>query len=225
MYELFSVREGYCCPYRDKYSTACTCTLIKGKYNVIVNTLSYFDRYNVLSALSKYGLGVHDINYVVSTHARPDYFGNNNIFRNSIHIVGNCISKKMEYQKSPLSLGNTYYIDEDNLKVIPTPGYTLTDLTVVVRSNIGIVYITGELFQCQKTFDKGENSELNLFTNMRRIEYPIFWRFNRNMVVKHADYIVPGHGEIFRITDQRRRDFFKAYNIGKRKRRRNNNSK
>lgn len=51
MYELFFVRKGHCSKFEEHYSKTCTCTLIKGKYNVIVNTLSYWDRWSVLKGL------------------------------------------------------------------------------------------------------------------------------------------------------------------------------
>lgn len=45
------------------------------------------------------------------------------------------------------------------------------------------------------------------------------------MVMNAADYIVPGHGDIIEVTEQRRRNFFKIYNPVTRKRRRNNDWK
>ncbi|XP_066909059.1 uncharacterized protein C03F11.2 [Halyomorpha halys] len=169
------------------------------------------------SSLKMNELTQDDIHYVISTHERPDYSGCNYQFKGSIHIVGHSISKKNQHFKSPLSIGHDYYIDGEYLKIIPTPGYTLTDITVVVATPNGMYYIAGELFQNELSFTEREDSERILFTSKRRIEYPLFWRYNRHMVMNLAHCIVTGHGEVVEVK-KLKKHFFKIDNTLKRER-------
>jgi glyoxylase-like metal-dependent hydrolase (beta-lactamase superfamily II) len=90
-------------------------------------------------------------------------------------------------------LGEEFLI-EPKVKVICTPGHTADSVSVLVQTgnNQGLVAITGDLFEREAD-----------------IEFPVLWREtagsqdpqtqerNRNMILKTADWIVPGHGPMF----------------------------
>ena len=80
------------------------------------------------------------------------------------------------------------------MEVIPTPGHTNNDVSVIVKNTMyGVVAITGDLFEKEGDLERddlwkqfSENSELQLE--------------NREKVLRIADFIVPGHGKMFRNT-------------------------
>ena len=78
------------------------------------------------------------------------------------------------------------------MEVIPTPGHTNHDVSVIVEdTRFGVVAITGDLFE------KGEDLAMDQlwtqYSENREQQYQ-----NRLKVLRKADYIVPGHGKMFK---------------------------
>ncbi len=91
---------------------------------------------------------------------------------------------------------NTFFIDGDeNLEIIRTPGHTLTDVSLIVRNipGLGTVALVGDLIL----------NEIEATTQPA----PEFaqsvggYNASRQRIVCLADYILPGHGVMFRVTD------------------------
>lgn len=92
----------------------------------------------------------------------------------------------------------------DGIVISTTPGHTYDDVTVHVDTKVddkkARIAITGDLFE----------KELDIFN-------PLIWKKlgrpelvktqaeNRLAVITWADYIVPGHGPMFKVTDQIRK--------------------
>lgn len=118
-----------------------------------------------------------------------------NFFRDAIHIVGYDVSKQNTYFTNNLSNGGKYTIDDD-VEVIPTPGHTLQHVSVIVKTeNMGVVAIAGDLFEKREDLinssiwkSAGSQSEKKQTKN-------------RNRVLQLADWIVPGHGPMFKVPD------------------------
>lgn len=201
-YEVHVLYNGYSKSNENGMEANCTCTLIKGKFNVIVDTMTAWDGDLILEGLKKYGVKPEDVQYVISTHGHSDHLGNNHLFLNAIHIVGHCISKKNQYFDEPFSTGGNYVIDKEDLLVIPTPGHTLSDVSVLVKTEQGIVAITGDLFE--KEEDIG-NEYIWLSAGS---ESPALQRYHRQYIIRHASYIIPGHGPLFQVTEEIKKSFF-----------------
>ncbi|XP_038207969.1 metallo-beta-lactamase domain-containing protein 1 isoform X4 [Zerene cesonia] len=142
MCEVVVLHDGYSFVNNDGEMIAnCSCTLIKGPHNIIIDTMTPWDSEVILTALKEHQITPDDINFVVSTHGHSDHTGNNNLFLKATHIVGFSISFKDKYYIHPFEKGEEYVIN-DFVKIIPTPGHTLSDVTVLVKSeeeNIAIV--------------------------------------------------------------------------------------
>lgn len=174
-----------------------TCTLVRDKsVNVLVDTLGPWSREQLLSHLSSHGLKPSDIDFVVGTHGHPDHIGNLNLFTSckTKHIVGYSIYHKDTYFDHDWSSGLPFELTS-NIKVIPTPGHTLSCVSVIVNNvqDLGTVAVVGDLFECQSDLTD-ESIWLNVGS-----EDPEKQRANRSLVLSKADYIVPGHGEMFRV--------------------------
>ena len=78
--------------------------------------------------------------------------------------------------------------------MIATPGHTKQDVSVIVRVSGGIVAVVGDLFE---SADDLEQEELWRSSS----EFPEEQERNRRKILKMADYIVPGHGDMFAVRE------------------------
>lgn len=192
MYEVHVLFVGYCRPTEGGMLANCTCTLVKGPKNIIVDTMTPWDGKSLIDALEQHGIGCDNIDYVISTHGHSDHIGNNNLFLNAKHLVGRCISyKQMYYDDSQFfNSDGVYKIDED-VQIISTPGHTLTDVSIIVKTDKGSIGIVGDLFEKE---DDVENESIWLNAGS---EDPVSQRKNRKMIMEQVDWIIPGHGTMF----------------------------
>lgn len=166
-------------------------TLVKGPKNIIVDTGGPWDREMILGALAAEGLDVKDIQYVICTHGHSDHTGNNNLFTDATFVVSFDISKGDLYTFHDFKSGEPYRIDED-VEVMPTPGHTGQDVSVIVRTKEGVVAIAGDLFECEEDLEDESLWRVNSSNETEQEQ-------NRKRLLTLADFIIPGHGGMFRI--------------------------
>ena len=216
--ELFVLHNGYSNFITSKdlkvptMEANCSCSLIRNeKHNVIVDTMNPWDGPKIKESLLKYDLRPDQIDFVVSTHGHTDHVGNNNLFLNAVHIVGFSVSKGDKFYLHPFDEGIPYLIggedDIDKIEVIPTPGHTMDSVSVIAKCKDNTtVVIAGDLFEKEEDLKNpyiwvGAGSE-----NKEKQE------FNRLRILNIADYIVPGHGPMFKITEDSRTSYHKLSN-------------
>ncbi|XP_028401619.1 metallo-beta-lactamase domain-containing protein 1-like [Dendronephthya gigantea] len=165
-----------------------TCTLITGPKNIIVDTGSPSDREKIINSLKEHGLATSDIDYVICTHGHIDHVGNLNLFPGAKFIVGYDIMDGDSYAEHDFKGGSIYRIN-DNIEVIPTPGHTHSDVSVLVRNVeiYGTVVICGDLFE--KEHDENDWQSLSECIEEQKK--------NREKILKLANYVIPGHGAMF----------------------------
>ncbi|XP_066245351.1 metallo-beta-lactamase domain-containing protein 1 [Euwallacea similis] len=187
---LFS---GYSEVQKNTMNANCTCTLIKGPPNCIIDTMTAWDGSKIVAALQKHGITPNDINYVICTHGHSDHIGSNYLFQNAIHIVGFSVSQGDHYYLSPdIAKGDNYEIT-DNIKVIPTPGHTLQDVSVIITIKNVVYAITGDLFEKFEDLED-DNVWISAGTDNEQLQ-----RANRAEILKIANFIIPGHGPMFQV--------------------------
>ncbi|KZC05150.1 PREDICTED: metallo-beta-lactamase domain-containing protein 1 [Dufourea novaeangliae] len=199
MCEVIVLFDGYSINLEDgTMKTNCSCTLIKTSKNIIVDTMTAWDREKIIRALNQHNLTPEEIDYVVCTHSHADHIGNNNLFLNAEHIVGTSVHRgEMFYDKN---LKNEIYEICPEVKVMATPGHTAEDVTVVVESTVPgkstCFAITGDLFEKEEDILNPsiwkELGDQELQANQSQ------WR---SFIVEVADFIIPGHGPMFRVTE------------------------
>ncbi|XP_073992565.1 metallo-beta-lactamase domain-containing protein 1 [Rhodnius prolixus] len=207
MYEVHIVAVGYSKAMENSegYTANCSCTLIKGKYNIIVDTMTPWDREYILEKLNQFEITPDEIDFVISTHGHSDHLGNNNLFLHAKHVVGHCFSFKEEYYNDPFTKDpdNCFYIDGRNLYLMATPGHTASCISVLVQTKDGVIAITGDLFERKEDID---NEYMWLCAGSEDMNLQ---KENRLKIINLADWIVPGHGEIFKVTEQIKTDMNK----------------
>ncbi|MBI3384942.1 MBL fold metallo-hydrolase [Candidatus Gottesmanbacteria bacterium] len=170
-----------------KRQKACgTVTLIRGIYNCLVDTGNVVDEDKIKRLLAKENLSPKKINFVINTHGDIDHVGCNMLFKQSVFISGQDVYRGDIY--SPLT--DNYEIEPD-IHVVSTPGHSIEDISVAVKTEKGLVVVSGDLFENE---DDQENGAWKVFS-----KYPKHQVLSRTKILKIADYIIPGHGKIFRV--------------------------
>lgn len=138
-----------------------------------------------------------DITYLINTHGHSDHIGNNNCFLQAKHIVGQSVSFKDQYElydfKDP-------YVVENGIEVIATQGHTLGCVSVVVRDGIcngieGTIGIVGDLFERYADIDD-DTIWMEAGSEDQKAQLR-----NRSDIADIVDYILPGHGAGFAVTE------------------------
>lgn len=192
MYEVHVLFVGYCRPTNGGMLANCTCTLVKGPKNIIVDTMTPWDSEALVKAINDHGLEVKDIDYVVSTHGHSDHVGNNNLFLKAQHLVGRCVSyKQTYYDDNKFFNSDGVYAINNNIQIVSTPGHTLVDVSVIVQTAQETFGIVGDLFE-----NEDDIMDESIWLNAGS-ENPDSQKKNRKMIMELVDWIIPGHGPMF----------------------------
>lgn len=193
MTEVIVLQEGY--GFTDDsnvYHASATCTLVvAGNFKVIVDTGGAWQKEKILEKLCQNNvIDTSEINVVVGTHGHSDHVGNLNLFPCAKQIVGYDINIGDCYEENDLSKGSAYTLLKNRIEVIATPGHMHHDVSVIVynANSLGTVGIVGDLFEC-------ENDE-DVWRSMS--EFVEQQEKNRAKILELCDYIVPGHGAMFK---------------------------
>ncbi|KAL2079736.1 hypothetical protein ACEWY4_025480 [Coilia grayii] len=189
-YCISVLKEGYCLSQPDGCTRADgTISLLTGPKTILVDTGGPWDREFLLAQLETRGLKPKDVSVVVGTHGHSDHVGNLGLFPDSLMVVGCDISQGDLYLPNELAEGQPYTID-DHVSVVPTPGHTGRDVSVLVKgTSVGVVLVAGDLFESCTDEDSWRALSEN----------PEVQEISRRSALQTADLIIPGHGPMFRV--------------------------
>jgi len=159
-----------------------TVSLVLADRRILVDTGGPAERDVVVALLAGRGLTPDQIDTVVCSHGHIDHVGNNNLFPHATFILG-----------QDRSVGDAFSALEfkeiaSGARIVPTPGHTSEDLSVLVETAAGVVAIAGDVFE-------------SAYDDESWVQYsrdPERQRRSRAELLEVADFIVPGHGEMFR---------------------------
>ncbi|KAH0945627.1 hypothetical protein HN011_000734 [Eciton burchellii] len=203
MCEIIVLFDGYSKQLDDGTMDAnCTCTLIKSSKLIIVDTMTAWDRERIIEALAQHNIEPAQIDYVVCTHSHADHIGNNNLFTNAEHIVGRSVQRGTIFCEKNDILLDGYELCP-GVKVIASAGHTPEDVTVFVdtmkdQKKIRFA-VTGDLFE--KEEDILTPSIWKSLGTAKMLKCQSRTRFD---IINLADFIIPGHGPMFRVTNNMR---------------------
>ena len=199
--QIVVLRDGY--GYEDETSTYRangTITLVRSQsegITLLVDTGSPWDQELLIQKLQEHELQPQDVTHVVCTHGHVDHVGNLNLFTMATHMVSHDIVKDGDkYTLHELRHDNPFQISK-SISVIPTAGHTSRDVSVVVRgTDKGVVVIAGDLFECEADLQDDKLWKSNS-------EFHELHATSRDKVLGIADWIVPGHGKMFKVNKRR----------------------
>jgi glyoxylase-like metal-dependent hydrolase (beta-lactamase superfamily II) len=192
MAEVKVLIEGYGLRKGEEKATSTTVLVRTKNFNLIVDP--GMNRNLLLDSLKKENLKIGDINYVFLSHYHMDHSLLSGIFENAkILYTGDIYSfdGKISERKDKL-LG-------EEIEIIKTPGHNSDCRTMLVKTKQGIIAIAQDVFwwwddEEQKTdFNSLIEHEDEFATNKDALEE------SRRLVLEKADYIIPGHGKMFKV--------------------------
>ncbi len=167
-----------------------TITLIKDvdnegkKVNMVVDPGILKDRKLLVDALKKEKLNLKDINWVCITHSHMDHYRNIGMFPDAKALDYWGVWNKDELFEACPKFSK-------DIEILKTPGHNYDGITLLVRTVQGIVAVVGDVF-----WKEGYPEPDPYASDSERL------KSSRELVQRKADFIVPGHGDIYK-TDRR----------------------
>ncbi len=149
----------------------------------------------LLDGLKKYGLKTKDINFVILTHTHLDHSLLAGIFENAKVLDNSDIySFDGKITKHGGKVPNT------DIEIIKTPGHDQFHCSVIVKiDDLGKVVIAGDVFWWADGEEQETDRQGLLEHKDSYVKDPKALNESREKILSLADYIIPGHGEMFKV--------------------------
>lgn len=192
MAEVKILIEGYAREENGVWSASPASVLIKdGGLKILADPGA--NKKLLLDALGKEGLKPEDIDIVFLTHYHLDHILNIRLFPEKDVYDGNTINsndKIIEYS------GN---IPNTNIQVIPTPGHAHEHCSLLVKTNKGRIAVAGDVFWWADNQEQKTDRESLMKHKDPYVKDEKDLSKSRETLLRLADYIIPGHGRMFRV--------------------------
>ncbi|MCP9264900.1 hypothetical protein DINM_020037 [Dirofilaria immitis] len=209
---IYIIREGSIMQRNENdYEFVSSITLISdGGKKILVDTglaTDIIGRTAILQRLSEFGAPPPSINYVITTHGHPDHSGNTNHFPDASHYSGKFMHVGTHMNFSKIFKDDVEKLTK-NVYLLKTPGHTSDDISVLINNTsfFGTVIVSGDVF-IRKEDMKYSSMWKQLATNEIQQEE------SRRRLLCLADCIIPGHGSLFQVTSNMKRESncFRSY--------------
>jgi len=184
--------QGYARKTKSGWIASSTTTLVQEKgLNIIVDP--GINRPVLLEKLKKEGLKPEDIDYVLMSHYHPDHNFLSAIFEKAKALDDEFVwDGDREYEHKGIVPGT-------NLKILPTPGHEKFHASLIVSTRIGVVAVAGDVFWWSDE-EKQDTSNAKTLLQHRDpfVKDKKGLRESRKRILKIADFIIPGHGKMFK---------------------------
>ena len=183
MAEVKVLIEGYTTADSVEEEVTCsTICLIKDEDIVMITDPGVLENQQMLiDALKKENLKIEDVNVVFLTHSQIDHYRNAGMFSKA---------KVLEFY----GIWDKNTVDDweeqftKNIKIIKTPGHDKTGLTLLIKTEKGTIAVVGDVFWKKDFPEEDEYAD-----------EPEKLKESRKKVLELADYIIPGHGGMFKV--------------------------
>ncbi len=186
--------KGYAKEVNGEEFASSTTTLIQdSNLNVVVDP--GMNRKALLNGLAKEGLKPEDINFVIVTHTHLDHSLLAGIFKNAKILDDNSI-----YSFNGKIAEHEGKVPNTDIEIISTPGHDPFHCSVLVdTTEYGKVAVAGDVFwwvdgQEQKTDKQSLLEHKDPYVK----DEPVLIK-SRQKLLETVDYIIPGHGKMFKI--------------------------
>lgn len=194
MAEIKVLIEGYAREEGGVEAASCTTTLIKeNDLNIIVDP--GMNRKLLLEALKKEKISIKDIDYVILTHTHIDHCLLAGIFERAI-----ILDDTSTYAFDGKIKGHDGKVPETNVNIIKTPGHDQFHCSVVVDTkDLGKVVVAADVFWWADNEEQKTDRESIMNHKDPYMKNKKQLMESRNKILEIADYIIPGHGKMFKV--------------------------
>ena len=182
MAEVKILIEGYTSENSGEEKICPTITLIRDKdIKMIVDPGVLEDQKMLIDKLKEEKLTIDDINIVFITHSHIDHYRNIGMFpkAKTLEFYGLWDKNTVEDWDSQFT---------DDIQIIKTPGHSYDALTLLIKTDKGIIAVCGDVFW-KKDFPEDDEYA----TDKEKLKE------SRKTVLKMADWIIPGHAGIYKV--------------------------
>jgi glyoxylase-like metal-dependent hydrolase (beta-lactamase superfamily II) len=141
------------------------------------------ERQSLIDALADEGVALDDVNIVCVTHSHIDHYRNVGMFQNAKVLEYFGLWDKNTVKEIPNKL-------TENIEIICTPGHDYTSISLLVKTDEGVVAICGDVFW-KENYPKTAYED-PYASDFEKLEQ------SRKKIVEVADWIIPGHGDRFK---------------------------
>ena len=138
----------------------------------------------LIDALAKENLAPHDVNIVCVTHSHLDHYRNIGMFPKAKTLEFFGLWNKESVEDWPQQFS-------PHIQILRTPGHDYTGITLLVTTDQGVVAICGDVFWKENYPEKPEDDPYA--SDAEKLKK------SRETILKMADWIVPGHGVMYKI--------------------------
>lgn len=177
----------------EELASSATVLIQDDGLNVIVDP--GINRKALLDGLAKQGLEPKDINFVIITHTHLDHSLLAGIFENSKILDNSDI-----YSFDSKMTGHQGKVPKTNIEIIETPGHDQFHCSVLVKTeSLGKVIIAGDVFWWPDNEEQKTDKQSLLERQDPYVKDEKALRESRKKILDLAGYIIPGHGEMFKV--------------------------
>ncbi len=177
----------------EEFASSSTVLISENSLNIIVDP--GINRKKLLESLEKENLKTSDIDFVVLTHMHSDHCLLAGIFEKAkVLDDSDIISFDSNMSQHENKVPNT------QIEIIATPGHDQFHCSILVKTEeLGNVIIAGDVFwwfdsEEQKTDKESLLNHADLYVKDEKK-----LRESREKLLNIADYIIPGHGKMFKV--------------------------
>jgi len=183
--------QGYASKTKNIATSNCV-LIIENNTKIIIDP--GMDRPELISGLRKLKLNPQDIDYVVQSHGHIDHSGLVGIFENAI-----LLDNADQYTFEGGFKSHSGKVPGTNVQILRMPGHDPYHCSVLAETNEGFVAVAADVFwwwdeEEQKTDYDSLMSRIDPY-----VKNELDLKESREKILKIADYIIPGHGKMFKV--------------------------
>jgi len=181
--------QGYAKRIENGWLASSTVSLVQSNGKTIIVDPGC-NREKLIEGLSENNLKPTDIDFVFLTHSHTDHTLLAGIFENAK------VFNNEEIYDDDEQIEHNNKIPETDLEIIQTPGHSNDHCSLVVKTKEGIYAVAGDVFWWMD--DEEQKIDINKPDQAHPADMKKLIK-SRKTLLKLADYIIPGHGKMFKI--------------------------
>jgi len=186
--------SGYAREHDDYEDVSPSVVLIEtDEHKIIVDP--GFNRQSLLDALAKENITTGQIDFVVLTHTHLDHCILVGMFENAI-----ILDNSDQYLQNGEIRRQADGVLGSGIQIIQTPGHDQFHCSIIVNAkNMGNVVIAGDIFWWTEENEPAKDYDALLNLEDPYVKDKDALIDSRKKILEVADYIIPGHGNMFKL--------------------------